>query len=75
MSTAARVTGKVKFWNGEKGFGFVVPDDNSGDVFVHVTGLANSIPHLLPDQRVSYEVVASDRGKGNGKKAANVKLV
>jgi CspA family cold shock protein len=72
---SVRINGKVKFWNADKGFGFLVPEDNSGDVFVHVTGLADSIPHLLQDQRVSYEVVASDRGKGNGKKAANVRLV
>ena len=74
MSTAVRVTGKVKFYRSENGYGFIAPDDGSGDVFVHVTGLADSIPHLLQDQRVSYEIVASDRGKGNGKKAANVRL-
>jgi cold shock protein len=72
---SVRVTGKVKFYNESKAFGFIAPDDGSGDVFVHITGLADSIPHLLQDQRVSFEIVASDRGKGNGKKAANVKLV
>jgi len=70
-----RVTGKVKFFSDEKGFGFIRPDDGGDEVFVHRTDLANSLNMLITDQRVSYEVVDSRSKKGNGKKAANVELV
>lgn len=72
---SVRVNGKVKFYKSDIGYGFIQPDDGSDDVFVHVTSLANSLPSLIQDQRVSFEIVASDRGKGNGKKAANVRLI
>jgi CspA family cold shock protein len=70
-----RVTGIVKFFADEKGFGFIRPDDGGDEVFVHRTDLANSLILLMPDQRVSYELVDSGSKKGNGKKAANVALV
>lgn len=70
-----RSTGKVKFFNEEKGFGFIVPDDGTEDVFVHATALASSLPNLMSDQRVSFEVISSTSKKGNGKKAANVSLL
>jgi CspA family cold shock protein len=79
-----RVTGKVKFFSDEKGFGFIRPDDGSAEVFVHRTDLGASCAQMLhgertyilkPDQRVSYELFDSDSKKGNGKKAANVELV
>jgi len=70
-----RVTGKVKFFSDEKGFGFIRPDDGGDEVFVHRTDLANSLNMLLPDQAVRYELVESRGKKGNGLKAANVELV
>ncbi len=72
--SAARITGIVKFFSDEKGFGFIRPDDGSPEVFVHRTDLASSLHILLPDQTVSYELVDSNSRKGNGKKAANVEL-
>lgn len=70
-----RVTGTVKFFGDDRGFGFIRPDDGGDEVFVHRTDLANSLNVLLPDQRVSYELADSKSKKGNGKKAANVELV
>lgn len=55
--------GTVKFFNTTKGFGFIVPDDGSSDVFVHITALEKSgIRQLNDGQKVSYEV-ATNKGK------------
>ena len=49
-------TGRVKFFNTDKGFGFIVPDDGGKDVFVHVKDLSKlGIEFLSKDQHVSYE--------------------
>jgi CspA family cold shock protein len=60
-------TGKVKFFNQQKGFGFIVDDETSKEVFVHVTGL---IDKIKDDDLVSFEVVEDRRGP----KAINVKM-
>ena len=75
MSGVVRVTGKVKFWAEDKGFGFIRPDNGGDEVFVHRTDLGQSLSMLLADQHVSYELVDSGSRKGNGKKAASVELV
>jgi CspA family cold shock protein len=70
-----RVTGRVKFFS-DKGFGFIAPDNGGDDVFVHKTGLVDSLDSLCVDQRVSFEIVSSERrNKGNGKKADKVMLL
>jgi CspA family cold shock protein len=56
-------TGTVKFYNSQKGFGFIQPDDGGNDVFVHATALeAAGIHSLSEGQKVSFNVV-SERGK------------
>ena len=56
-------TGTVKFFNTQKGFGFIQPTDGSRDVFVHVSALERSgMRTLVEGQKVSYEVV-TERGK------------
>lgn len=56
-------TGLVKFFNTDKGFGFIFLDDGGKDVFVHVKDLSQSgIEFLSKDQRISYET-KEDRGK------------
>ena len=51
--------GTVKFFNNSKGFGFIVPDDGSKDVFVHVNGLVDEIQE---GDKVSYDVEEGRKG-------------
>ena len=54
--------GTVKWFNGQKGFGFIQPDDGSRDVFVHISAVERAgMQSLNEGQRVSFEVVADRR--------------
>jgi CspA family cold shock protein len=56
--------GTVKFYNDEKGYGFIAPDDGSKDSFVHVSAIqAAGMQALQKDQRLSYEVETGRNGK------------
>jgi CspA family cold shock protein len=56
-------TGTVKWFNGQKGFGFIQPDDGGKDVFVHISAVERAgLSSLNEGQKVSYEIVAN-RGK------------
>ena len=56
-------TGTVKWFNAQKGFGFIQPEDGGKDVFVHITAVqAAGLQSLNENQKVSYEVV-TERGK------------
>jgi CspA family cold shock protein len=56
-------TGTVKFFNTQKGFGFIQPSDGSKDVFVHISAVQKAgMDTLSEGQKVSYEVV-TERGK------------
>ena len=60
---AIMAQGTVKFYNAQKGYGFIQPDDGGKDVFVHATALeAAGIYSLAEGQKVSFELVES-RGK------------
>lgn len=55
--------GIVKWFNAEKGFGFIAPDDGSADVFVHYSEIAGSgYKSLEEDKRVEYEVGQGQKG-------------
>jgi cold shock protein len=65
-------TGTVKFFNSQKGFGFIQPTDGSKDVFVHISAVERAgIGHLAEGQAVSFDIV-QDRGKES---AGNLKLI
>ncbi|WKZ13396.1 MAG: cold-shock protein [Gammaproteobacteria bacterium] len=56
-------TGTVKWFNAQKGYGFIQPSDGSKDVFVHISAVqAAGLPTLNEGQKVSFEVV-NERGK------------
>ena len=56
--------GTVKFFNADRGFGFIKPEDGAADVFVHQTAVTDAgMTSLNEGQRVSYEEVTTDRGK------------
>ncbi len=65
-------TGTVKFFNGQRGFGFIQPDGGGPDVFVHVSALERAgIRGLAEGQKVKFEVI-TDRGK---KAASNLETI
>ncbi|MFA6004709.1 MAG: cold-shock protein [Elusimicrobiota bacterium] len=65
-------TGKVKWFNDQKGFGFITPDDGSKDLFVHHTAITGEgFKTLTENQAVEFEVQQSDKGP----RAANVRKI
>jgi CspA family cold shock protein len=57
-------TGTVKFFNENKGYGFIAPDGGGNDAFVHMTALERSgMRTLRENQRVSYDLQQDNRGK------------
>ncbi len=65
-------TGTVKWFNPQKGFGFIKPDDGGTDVFVHASAVeAAGLPGLNDGQKVSYDIT-TERGKES---ATNLKTV
>ena len=63
-------TGTVKWFNPDKGFGFITPEDGSKDLFVHHSAIdGDGYRSLDEGDKVSYETQPSDKGP----KAANVK--
>lgn len=61
-------TGKVKFFNKAKGFGFIVQDGSNEEIFVHATGLINEIRE---NDKVSFDIAEGKKGTN----AVNVKLI
>ncbi len=65
--------GTVKWFNPQKGFGFIEPEDKSTDVFVHILSVQNSgMDGLAENQAVSYDLEDGQNGKTS---AVNLKLL
>lgn len=59
-------TGKVKWFNTVKGFGFIEPDDGSSDAFVHISAVQKAgLSGLREGQAVEYELVPGQRGRSS----------
>lgn len=57
------VEGKIKFFNDQKGFGFVMPDNGSGDIYLHASALRRSgVQAVEPDQRIRYSTRQGNKG-------------
>ncbi|MEL6316160.1 MAG: cold-shock protein, partial [Pseudomonadota bacterium] len=57
-------SGKVKWFNSQKGFGFIRPDDGGADVFVHISALQAAGFETLPDgQPITFELIEDRRGR------------
>jgi cold shock protein len=67
-------TGTVKWFNTQKGYGFIQPDDGGRDVFVHITAVERAgMPELREGQKIDYEIL-TDRKTGKAA-AGNLKAV
>jgi CspA family cold shock protein len=65
-------TGTVKWFSDDKGFGFITPDDQSSDLFVHHASIVGEGHRSLADgTKVSYDAEAGDKGP----RAANVQVI
>jgi len=66
-------TGIVKFFNTDKGFGFIKPDKGGADIFVHISAVqASGLTELAENQKVTFDTEPDRRGKGP--KAVNLSV-
>ena len=66
-------TGTVKWFNTDKGYGFIAPEDGGKDVFVHIRAVQDAgLQGLADNQKVSYELQA---GRDGRESAGNIELV
>ena len=66
-------TGIVKFFNTDKGFGFIKPDNGAADIFVHISAVqASGLNGLTENQKVTFDTEPDPRGKGP--KAVNLRI-
>ena len=57
-------TGTVKWFNAQKGYGFITPDEGGKDVFVHISAVERAgLQHLTEGQKIQFDLVQDRRGK------------
>ncbi|MGW8466116.1 transcription antiterminator/RNA stability regulator CspE [Pseudomonas sp. CLCA07] len=67
-----KMQGTVKWFNAEKGFGFIAPDDGSADVFAHFSAIASSSYRALEEgQKVDFDITQGQKGP----QAENIRLI
>ena len=73
LEEMSMTTGTVKFFNTQRGFGFIEPDDGSKDAFVHISAVERAgLSSLSEGQKVSYELQPGRNGKSS---AENLSVV
>jgi cold shock protein len=73
MKETAMAVGTVKFFNSQKGFGFIAPEGGGKDVFVHISAVERSgLSGLADGQKVSFDLERDRQGRDS---AANLKAV
>ncbi|WP_225206902.1 cold-shock protein [Novosphingobium huizhouense] len=61
---SSTITGTVKFFNADKGYGFIAPETGGQDAFVHISAVERAgLATLSQNERVSYELATDQRGK------------
>ncbi len=66
-------SGTIKFFNADKGFGFISPDNGGADIFLHISALqASGIQSVNEGQKITFDTEPDKRGKGP--KAVNIEL-
>ena len=68
---ADRISGRIKWFNPDKGYGFILRDDADPDIFVHISAFRCGKENIQPGDAVEFEVESSQRGP----RAANVRLI
>ena len=64
MKESTMANGTVKWFNAQKGYGFIQPEDGSNDVFVHISAVDRAgLSSLHENQKISYELERGQQGK------------
>jgi cold shock CspA family protein len=66
-----RIKGAIKYWNGRKGFGFIAPDNEDKQIFVHIKAFLERKGKPVIGQEVTYTLSTDDQGRPRAEKVMN----